>query len=72
VHLNTGGETHGSKGRFQIRKYKSLEAMKDEEYRYWQGRLAPAPACAGAIGVLAALIPAGGRAAPLNQAFLSG
>ncbi len=26
------------KSRFPIRKYESLEAMKDEEYRYWQGR----------------------------------
>ena len=26
------------KVRFPIRKYESLEAMKDEEYRYWQGR----------------------------------
>lgn len=29
------------KSRFPIRKFDSLEAMKDEEYRYWQGR----PAC---------------------------
>ena len=26
------------KSRFPIRKFESLEAMKDEEYRYWQGR----------------------------------
>ncbi len=26
------------RARFPIRKYESLEAMKDEEYRYWQGR----------------------------------
>lgn len=26
------------KSRFPIRKFDSLEAMKDEEYRYWQGR----------------------------------
>jgi hypothetical protein len=26
------------KARFPIRKYESLEAMKDEEYRYWQQR----------------------------------
>ena len=26
------------KSRFSIRKFDSLEAMKDEEYRYWQGR----------------------------------
>jgi hypothetical protein len=26
------------KARFPIRKYESLESMKDEEYRYWQGR----------------------------------
>lgn len=26
------------KTRFPIRKYDSLEAMKDEEYRYWQSR----------------------------------
>ncbi|MHC1730279.1 MAG: hypothetical protein AB9866_30485 [Syntrophobacteraceae bacterium] len=26
------------KARFPIRKYESLEAMKGEEYRYWQGR----------------------------------
>ena len=24
------------KARFPVRKFKSLEAMKDEEYRYWQ------------------------------------
>jgi hypothetical protein len=28
------------KSRFPIRKYENLEAMKDEEYRYWQGRSA--------------------------------
>lgn len=26
------------KSRFPIRKFDSLEAMKAEEYRYWQGR----------------------------------
>ncbi len=26
------------KSRFPIRKFDSLEALKDEEYRYWQGR----------------------------------
>lgn len=26
------------KARFPIEKYESLEEMKDEEYRYWQGR----------------------------------
>ncbi len=26
------------KVRFPIRKFENLEAMKDEEYRYWQGR----------------------------------
>jgi len=26
------------KSRFQIRKFERLEAMKDEEYQYWQGR----------------------------------
>jgi len=26
--------------RFPIRKFDSLEAMKDEEYQYWQGRSA--------------------------------
>ena len=26
------------KSRFPIRKYENLEAMKDEEYRYWQQR----------------------------------
>jgi hypothetical protein len=26
------------KSRFPIRKFDSLEAMKDEEYRYWQSR----------------------------------
>ncbi len=26
------------KSRFLLRKYDSLETMKDEEYRYWQGR----------------------------------
>lgn len=26
------------KSRFPIRKFDSLEAMKDEEYQYWQGR----------------------------------
>ena len=26
------------KSRFPIRKFGSLEAMKDEEYQYWQGR----------------------------------
>jgi hypothetical protein len=26
------------KSRFLIRKFDSLEAMKDEEYIYWQGR----------------------------------
>lgn len=26
------------KSRYPIRKFDSLEAMKDEEYRYWQGR----------------------------------
>jgi hypothetical protein len=26
------------KARFPIGKFESLEAMKDEEYRYWQGR----------------------------------
>jgi hypothetical protein len=26
------------KARFPIRKFESLEAMKDEEYQYWQGR----------------------------------
>jgi hypothetical protein len=26
------------KSHFPIRKFDSLEAMKDEEYRYWQGR----------------------------------
>jgi hypothetical protein len=26
------------KSRFPIRKFDSLEAMKDEEYRYWQQR----------------------------------
>ena len=26
------------KSRFPIRKFNSLDAMKDEEYRYWQGR----------------------------------
>ncbi len=26
------------KSRFPIRKYDSLETMKDEEYRYWQQR----------------------------------
>lgn len=26
------------KSRFPVRKFESLEAMKDEEYRYWQGR----------------------------------
>ena len=29
------------KSRFAIRKFERLEAMKDEEYQYWQGR----PAC---------------------------
>jgi hypothetical protein len=26
------------KARFPITKYESIEAMKDEEYLYWQGR----------------------------------
>jgi hypothetical protein len=26
------------KARFPIRKFESLEAMKDEEYQYWQSR----------------------------------
>jgi len=26
------------KARFPIRRHESLESMKDEEYRYWQGR----------------------------------
>ena len=26
------------KSRFPIRKFDSLDGMKDEEYRYWQGR----------------------------------
>ena len=26
------------KARFPIRKFERLEAMKDEEYQYWQGR----------------------------------
>jgi len=26
------------KSRFPIRKFERLEAMKDEEYQYWQGR----------------------------------
>jgi hypothetical protein len=26
------------KSRFPISKFDSLEAVKDEEYRYWQGR----------------------------------
>ena len=26
------------KSRFPIRRFDSLEALKDEEYRYWQGR----------------------------------
>ena len=26
------------KARFPIKEYESLEAMKDEEYRYWQQR----------------------------------
>ncbi len=29
------------KSLFTIRKFDSLDALKDEEYRYWQGR----PAC---------------------------
>jgi hypothetical protein len=29
------------KSLFPIRKFERLEAMKDEEYQYWQGR----PAC---------------------------
>jgi hypothetical protein len=31
-------EDMDKKSRFPIRKFDSLEAMKDEEYRYWQGR----------------------------------
>lgn len=31
----------GRRERFPIRKYDSLEAMKDQEYSYWQGRPAP-------------------------------
>jgi len=35
------GKYMDRKTRFPVRKYESLEAMKDEEYRYWQQR----PAC---------------------------
>jgi hypothetical protein len=31
-------EDMDKRSRFPIRKFDSLEAMKDEEYRYWQGR----------------------------------
>jgi hypothetical protein len=31
-------EDADKKSRFPIRKFDSLQAMKDEEYRYWQGR----------------------------------
>lgn len=33
-----GEQNLDRKSRFPIRKFDSLEAMKDEEYRYWQGR----------------------------------